>query len=564
MFYSRLLLSKKGSLGFVWIAAHCPKRLKKDQVRKTDISSSVDKILADEVPIVTHRILAYLLLGVVRIYSMKVEYLFHDCNDALNKLCEFNVGKRTRPDIGVSRTNYPVISVPKNFELDEFDLEILENQDIAGGNMVACEDVVLADKQMEMDDALSLLDKEIGIYNISSQIIKLYCSVLLPPHMEYDNNLLMNSSCENGDFVTSIEKLCGTTFLLEDWPSPTVLKGSEKEQKPHRLPSESPRINYQWLSPEMICDSFASPSGGRSDVVPSILQENSFSLEDRLDPLVLDEAEERQIQFRSNNEDLRTNSPEPIQYLECAMIPRPSHKKRGIEEEHVEPPRIELNLHEDEPCALIRSTDIGQPVDVKKKKIVEVITPEIRKCRRNQEHLKPMTVDVSPNSRRPEAGVGTPEVATVRTPAPKERVKILKKRKILLDPTTVLPSKVLKSWIDYPNDIIYKRRKVPHTLLQAWRANKVSRIPQCFLDPLIHNVQYSARTRAVGIFLYKNFLCKKRPNEEDEVLNLTHLLRGKVKKNSARLFYEILDKAYDDIMLQEVPKLKQIAATNVV
>lgn len=41
MFYSQLLLSKKGALGIVWMAAHCHNRLKKDQVQQTNISSSV-------------------------------------------------------------------------------------------------------------------------------------------------------------------------------------------------------------------------------------------------------------------------------------------------------------------------------------------------------------------------------------------------------------------------------------------------------------------------------------------------------------------------------------------
>lgn len=41
MFYSQLLLSKKGPLGTIWIAAHCYKRLKKEQVQQTNITSSV-------------------------------------------------------------------------------------------------------------------------------------------------------------------------------------------------------------------------------------------------------------------------------------------------------------------------------------------------------------------------------------------------------------------------------------------------------------------------------------------------------------------------------------------
>ncbi|KAL2240621.1 UNVERIFIED_CONTAM: Sister chromatid cohesion 1 protein 2 [Sesamum indicum] len=135
MFYSQLLLSKKGALGIVWMAAHCHKRLKKDQVQQTDISSSVDKILNDEVPVVTHRILAFLLLGVVRIYSKKVEYLYNDCHEVLNTLCGFKTGKSARGGGGVSLRRYHSITLPKRFELDAFDLELLEGQGLVGGKV---------------------------------------------------------------------------------------------------------------------------------------------------------------------------------------------------------------------------------------------------------------------------------------------------------------------------------------------------------------------------------------------------------------------------------------------
>lgn len=41
MFYSPGLLSRKGPLGVIWIAAHCYRKLRKVQVVETDISSSV-------------------------------------------------------------------------------------------------------------------------------------------------------------------------------------------------------------------------------------------------------------------------------------------------------------------------------------------------------------------------------------------------------------------------------------------------------------------------------------------------------------------------------------------
>lgn len=87
---------------------------------------SSDKILDDGVHVVTHRILAFLLLGIVRIYSKKVEYLFDDCHEVLNRLCSFKAGKIAQAEVGVSLTHrhYDSIILPSRFELDTFDLGV--------------------------------------------------------------------------------------------------------------------------------------------------------------------------------------------------------------------------------------------------------------------------------------------------------------------------------------------------------------------------------------------------------------------------------------------------------
>ncbi|PKU61577.1 Sister chromatid cohesion 1 protein 2 [Dendrobium catenatum] len=84
MFYSLSLLSRKGPLGTIWIAAYCFKKLKRGQIDSTDISSTVDKIMP-EIQI-SHRVLAQLLLGIVKIFSKKVDFLYDACNEALNQM----------------------------------------------------------------------------------------------------------------------------------------------------------------------------------------------------------------------------------------------------------------------------------------------------------------------------------------------------------------------------------------------------------------------------------------------------------------------------------------------
>lgn len=43
MFYSQLILAKKGPLGKIWLAAHWDKKLTKNQIFATDITDSVGK-----------------------------------------------------------------------------------------------------------------------------------------------------------------------------------------------------------------------------------------------------------------------------------------------------------------------------------------------------------------------------------------------------------------------------------------------------------------------------------------------------------------------------------------
>jgi cohesin complex subunit SCC1 len=85
MFYSQFVLSKRGALAKVWLAAHWDARLNKAQILETDVASSVDSIVSTEVPFAL-RMSGHLLLGVVRIYSRKVKYLLADAQDALVKI----------------------------------------------------------------------------------------------------------------------------------------------------------------------------------------------------------------------------------------------------------------------------------------------------------------------------------------------------------------------------------------------------------------------------------------------------------------------------------------------
>lgn len=132
MFYSQFILAKKGPLGTIWIAAHLERKLRKNQVADTDIGVSVDSILSPDVPIAL-RLSSHLLLGVVRIYNRKVNYLFDDCSEALLKVKQ--AFRSTAVDLPPeqSKAPYHSITLPETFDLDDFELP---DSDAFQGNYV--------------------------------------------------------------------------------------------------------------------------------------------------------------------------------------------------------------------------------------------------------------------------------------------------------------------------------------------------------------------------------------------------------------------------------------------
>ncbi|KAK1372723.1 Sister chromatid cohesion 1 protein 4 [Heracleum sosnowskyi] len=156
MFYSQFILAKKGPLGTIWIAAHLERKLRKNQVADTDIGVSVDSILSPDVPIAL-RLSSHLLVGVVRIYSRKVNYLFDDCSEALLKIKQ--AFRSTAVDLPPEESTAPYhsITLPETFDLDDFELPDNDFQ----GNYV--------DHHISSRDQITLQDTMEGVVYSTSQ-----------------------------------------------------------------------------------------------------------------------------------------------------------------------------------------------------------------------------------------------------------------------------------------------------------------------------------------------------------------------------------------------------------
>jgi cohesin complex subunit SCC1 len=113
MFYSQIILAKKGPLGKVWLAAHWgDKKIGRTQIFTTDISQSVQDIVNPAAPL-SLRVSGHLLLGVVRIYSRKVKYLKNDVEEAAVKMkMTFKGGAGSTKDSG--ETDFMVVDLNPN------------------------------------------------------------------------------------------------------------------------------------------------------------------------------------------------------------------------------------------------------------------------------------------------------------------------------------------------------------------------------------------------------------------------------------------------------------------
>lgn len=150
MFYSEIVLAKKGPLGKVWLAAHWSKKLTRVQITRSDVVECCNSIIKPTVPLAL-RTSGHLLLGVVRIHDIKQKSLMNDCSDALVK-----IKLAFRPGVvdmapGDTTARIPAITLSENFT--DFDVDMPPARSVSTGdyasqptlNMGRLEDITLAD-----------------------------------------------------------------------------------------------------------------------------------------------------------------------------------------------------------------------------------------------------------------------------------------------------------------------------------------------------------------------------------------------------------------------------------
>ncbi|KAF8399912.1 hypothetical protein HHK36_015782 [Tetracentron sinense] len=424
--YSNCSLSRKGPLGTIWIAAYFHNRLKKHLVVETDISTSVDKILLDEIPVFTYRVLGYLLLGIVRIYSKKVNYLFHDCREVLIKVNDFTVSKKVYPRKEAISAPYLSITLPDKFELDAFDLEILEDS-CGGGNVKPREEIMLEDAwENEGNKHYSLnkyhheeLDACLEIYSNGCTLVEEYVEDVLSPHM-MEIDMLVSPSHNLSSLEASVEKLQGNQF-------------------PHE----------KYLDLEIFCEAEEPLDFG-----------TQFDEED--------------------------NDVEQIKLLEMTLSDMGKY-----------------HVHTEGIATGPAGTSDESKFPYSSGQLLQTTKSCVQGC-------YPLAGSSDFNSYI-NAVATTPEFMVIPTPAKKEQAPNSRKRKFVCDEMIVLPNEVVRQSIHDSSSLVCKRRKAPHTALDTWKAYRISKLSQNFLEPLVSCISVELKS-----LFYKKSLKTPEPVEATE------------------------------------------------
>ncbi|XP_033009713.1 double-strand-break repair protein rad21-like protein 1 [Lacerta agilis] len=153
MFYTQLLMNKRGPLAKIWLAAHWDKKLKKSHIFECNLEKTIENMLCPKFKLAL-RTSGHLLLGVVRIYHRKTKYLLSDCNEALLKMqSAFRPGLVDLPE-GNLELNYDAITLPEVFH--DFDTQLPEVNaiDVAEHftlNQSRAEDITLLEEDYRQD-----------------------------------------------------------------------------------------------------------------------------------------------------------------------------------------------------------------------------------------------------------------------------------------------------------------------------------------------------------------------------------------------------------------------------
>ncbi|PKA66117.1 Sister chromatid cohesion 1 protein 2 [Apostasia shenzhenica] len=445
MFYSHTLLSRKGPLGIIWIAAYCFRNLRKQQIEGTNIPSSVDKIMLELQ--ISHRVLAQLLLGIVKIFSKQVDYLCDECDEALTKLRKSftpsrgptyqkprartgkdsavngeagSVQKHRAAEVEENATFHLIetiraayhqvgITLPDRFELDSFDLGIPDSVDTGGTHQQSKRQDELTDDFIRPSFLKECFSTE-PVVPVNSTCFTPLADILPCSLMDVDLEL---SEPNSSSIFASAQK------------TQSDIQKSECEK--HDILSVS-----------------VSQDNSVRDDIPEILSNIHQLEEQRNQTKLMPSEKDKSVQLENQRNDTK------LMPLDCDKIIADEERRNQNESSDLK--RLHLSQNDE----------------------VNVIE-------------EPHSDALLPNkSQRKSDLSGTPSPTfKMTTPTIKERPPTSKKRKRSFNGSIILSNGFMRQMLHDASDLVFKRRKAPHTDLDVWRSHTLLNIEQSFIQSLI-------------------------------------------------------------------------------
>ncbi|KAJ6354084.1 hypothetical protein OIU76_003004 [Salix suchowensis] len=464
MFYSQTFLARKGPLGTVWCAAHLQHRLKKSHYTSTDIPSTVDRIMFPEVPIAL-RMSSHLLLGVVRIYKKKVDYLFQDCTVVLVGLNKaFTTIEVNLPENATTAT-FESITLPPTLSLDGFDLsDYLDPEGSPDNHLKSYEEITLTDQ------------------------ISPYITV----HIDEDNIFPSVSEQDLSSEATPVDDIHPPPPVNDDLNSQDTGQRTQTDVNNETLPGASNQtdvlvdnMDFQDIGPSNQPED-PMDTGDFQDLAPSNQTEVLMHTGDFQDPGPSNQTlEPTETLNQSLNEE---SSPPEIEVMRDAATDLGSEGFPPLSPARRDD-ATEQNRSVDE---VLNEKDFLSP-------IMEDALPSLEKSLPFQQHSKAPTSATSQDipdifDTHGSFGNVSPQFAIRSTPPvpqpqpgppPAQQPRPRRRRKMQFDEATVMTNRFMKTALEDSSDLIRQKRMKSSSTVGIWRLNNSLRKDQIFYEPLI-------------------------------------------------------------------------------
>ncbi|CAN6276117.1 unnamed protein product [Urochloa humidicola] len=529
---SQALLSKKGPLGMVWVAAFCrDSALTRDQVARTDIIASVDKILSDVhgPHTISRRILAQLLFGIVRIYSKKVHYLYCDCEEVHSLLLR-QCAPPSAPTGGSTRgalkqANKAVragrsVAGQQNTSKIKKSVHAVRTEVSSPvsseGLSVRVETEVIVRTSVVIREARSpddlptfTIPKRFELDSFDLGIAEDTDDEGEDHHQLSRQDILLEAKCHHAPYLyesyqRASNGVDSTCFMPECFDVPCevmrafseandIMDMSMEWDKPER---GNLNADSAWFTPvkdvlppdmmDMVSeakDSSGKSKTGDNSIREVNMEENVGGYACSMTPINLQESQEGQ------------NSENVLENMTCGVL---GANNPTIEESGNDSLLGKSNTAP--PAAGIPEHDTGEH---------ESLEAPILSCEtRAESELSPSILKLLPED---VPGPSSSSRFRVRTPAKTEKSLATRKRRrtlynkedyipteregrrrvrrrltwLLCDEDTVLSNVMMREAMESASDLVKERRKAPHTHLGIWKVAKVGSLPYTFMDPLI-------------------------------------------------------------------------------